>query len=218
MKFTMTKMAAGLVLAGVAMSAQAADVAWTGTFAMYDGSDEQMDANDGAPGLLADVTGFIDIDAGTFSLASTNTFFGVTWSTSGGILFGPGTYTVSTIDGVDGVAGDGVDGGDYTFTVGEGQLGAQIDFTWSVNTGIDVVMVWDVATIGGVTTYTSTDWDGDGAPGAGMIDGPFPNFSANFDMEHEEVIAPVPEASTYSMMLAGLGLIGFAVRRRRLKA
>jgi hypothetical protein len=31
-------------------------------------------------------------------------------------------------------------------------------------------------------------------------------------------IAPVPEASTYGMMLAGLGLVGFAVRRRKLMA
>ena len=30
----------------------------------------------------------------------------------------------------------------------------------------------------------------------------------------EAVFAPVPEASTYAMMLAGLGLVGFAVRRR----
>lgn len=30
--------------------------------------------------------------------------------------------------------------------------------------------------------------------------------------------APVPEASTYGMMLAGLGLVGFAVRRRKLMA
>ena len=28
------------------------------------------------------------------------------------------------------------------------------------------------------------------------------------------VAAPVPEADTYAMMLAGLGLVGFAVRRR----
>lgn len=32
------------------------------------------------------------------------------------------------------------------------------------------------------------------------------------------VQAPVPEASTYGMMLAGLGLVGFAVRRRKLMA
>ncbi|NDP47067.1 MAG: PEP-CTERM sorting domain-containing protein [Sulfuriferula multivorans] len=32
------------------------------------------------------------------------------------------------------------------------------------------------------------------------------------------VVAAVPEASTYGMMLAGLGLVGFAVRRRKLVA
>lgn len=32
------------------------------------------------------------------------------------------------------------------------------------------------------------------------------------------VAAPVPEASTYGMMLAGLGLVGFAIRRRKLVA
>lgn len=31
-------------------------------------------------------------------------------------------------------------------------------------------------------------------------------------------IAPIPEASTYGMMLAGLGLVGFAVRRRKMVA
>ena len=31
-------------------------------------------------------------------------------------------------------------------------------------------------------------------------------------------VAAVPEASTYGMMLAGLGLVGFAVRRRKLMA
>lgn len=31
-------------------------------------------------------------------------------------------------------------------------------------------------------------------------------------------VNPVPEASTYGMMLAGLGLVGFAVRRRKLMA
>jgi 5'-nucleotidase / UDP-sugar diphosphatase len=28
-------------------------------------------------------------------------------------------------------------------------------------------------------------------------------------------IAPVPEADTWAMLLVGLGLVGFAVRRRR---
>jgi hypothetical protein len=120
------------------------------------------------------------------------------------MLFGPGTHTVSTADPAPAVSG-----GNYTFTVGAGQLGGQVDFAWGGTTGIDVVMVWNKAVVGPNMTYTSTDWDGNGTPGAGMIDGPFVGFSANFDMA-----APVPEASTYGMMLAGLGLVGFAVRRR----
>jgi len=206
MKFTKTLLA--VALAAASTGALAAPVAWTGAFSMYNPVGGQLDANDGAPGITAAVTGFIDTAAGTFTLASTDTFFGVNWSTTGGTLFGPGTYTVSTVDPAPGVSG-----GTYTFTVGAGQLGGQIDFAWGTTTGIDVVNVWNVATVGGVTTYTSTDWDGDGILGGKMIDGPFQGFSANFDMA-----AAVPEASTYGMMLAGLGMVGFAVRRRKLMA
>ena len=152
--------------------------------------------------LTANVTGFIDTVAGTFSLASTDTFFALLWSTSGGTLY-TSTFTHSTVDPAPAVSG-----GSYVgVPVGAGQLGGAIDFAWGGTTGIDVVMVWNV--VG--NTYTSTDWDINGILGAGMIDGPFPGFSANFHMA-----APVPEASTYGMMLAGLGLVGFAVRRRKL--
>lgn len=197
-----------LALAGASMGANAVAVPWTGAFTMYNPGGVQMDANDAAPGLAAAVTGAIDVAAGTFSLASTDTFFAVNWSTTGGTLFGPGTYTHSTVD--PGCGATVACGGSYTFTVGAGQLGGVVDFAWGTTTGIDVLMVWNVATAGGMTTYTMTDPDGDGTPGTDMIDGPFPSFSANFNMS-----APVPEASTYGMMLAGLGLVGFAARRRK---
>jgi len=201
-----TAIATALLLASGA--ANAAPVDWTGTFAMYNPVGGQLDANDGAPGVLAAVTGQIDVDAGTFSLASEDTFFGVNWSTSGGTLYGEGTYTVSTVDPAPGVSG-----GDYTFTVGAGQLGANIDFAWGGTTGIDVVMVWDVIDNGdGTTSYISTDWDNNGVLGAGMIDGPFGGFSANFDMTTSEV--PVPAA----VWLFGSGLIGLAGIARRRKA
>lgn len=41
-------------------------------------------------------------------------------------------------------------------------------------------------------------------------------FNANWMLEG--VMTTVPEASTYGMMLAGLGLVGFAVRRRKMMA
>lgn len=121
MKFTKAILA--VALAAASTGAMAVPVAWTGTFAMYNPVGGQLDANDGASGVVALVTGFIDVAAGTFSLASTDTFFGLPWTTSGGTLFGPGTYTVSTVDPAPGVSG-----GTYSFTVGAGQMGGVIDF------------------------------------------------------------------------------------------
>jgi len=43
--------------------------------------------------------------------------------------------------------------------------------------------------------------------------GPFKNIQWAIHLEGE--VLPVPEASTYGMMLAGLGLVGFAAARRR---
>lgn len=208
MKLTKTLLA--IALAGASSAALAVPVAWTGGFNMYNPVGGQLDANDGAPGQTAAVTGFIDTAAGTFSLASTDTFFGVPWTTSGGTLYNAGTYTVNVNgDGANAPAGSE----NVTFTVGAGQLGGNVNFAWGATSGIDVFMVWNVATVGPNTTYTSTDFDGDGILGKKMVDGPFQGFSANFNMT-----APVPEASTYGMMLAGLGLVGFAVRRRKLMA
>ena len=35
------------------------------------------------------------------------------------------------------------------------------------------------------------------------------------EIEFDEFVSPVPEASTYNMMLSGLGLVGYMVYRRR---
>ena len=208
MKFTKTLLA--VALAAASTGAMAAPVAWTGDFLMFNPVGGQLDSNDGAAGNTAFVTGFIDQAAGTFSLASTDTFFGVPWSTTGGTLYGAGTHTVNVNgDGADAPAGQNM----VTFTVGAGQVGGNINFNWGASTGIDVFQVWNVSTVGANTVFTSTDFDGNGILGKGMVDGPFQGFAANFNMA-----APVPEASTYGMMLAGLGLVGFAVRRRKLVA
>ncbi|MEW5873499.1 MAG: PEP-CTERM sorting domain-containing protein [Chloroflexota bacterium] len=49
-----------------------------------------------------------------------------------------------------------------------------------------------------------------------IVGGSFNNFIGTWKITG--VAAPIPEASTYGMMLAGLGLVGFAVRRRKLMA
>jgi hypothetical protein len=65
--------------------------------------------------------------------------------------------------------------------------------------------------------YYSLDWTstiqsstGDVSNGATGFD----SFTADWHLEGIGSVAAVPEASTYGMMLAGLGLVGFAVRRR----
>ncbi len=203
MKFTMTKIAAAAALAFASSAAMAAPVAFdnngAANFTMYD-------PTGAVNGNFNDISGFVDLANMTFGVSSPSPFFGLPWTASGGTLYGAGTHTVN-------VNGDGANAnsgtGDVTFTVGAGQMGGNINFAWGATTGIDVFMVWDITG----NNWVSSDIDGNGIPGLGMIDGPFPGFSANFNFA-----APVPEASTYGMMLAGLGLVGFAVRRRKLMA
>ena len=64
-------------------------------------------------------------------------------------------------------------------------------------------------------SYVQTNWSGGrwndhGAP-------TFPNQANGYLVEYSAVGA-VPEPETYAMMLAGLGLLGFAARRRKQKA
>jgi hypothetical protein len=200
MKLTFTQFAAAAILATASTGALASPVAWNGSFALYDPTLGTIDGSN-------DVTGYIDMAAGTWSIASTTPFYGVLWTASGGTLYGPGTYTVNVNgDGLDAYSGDG----NVTFTVGAGQLGGNIDVSWNLNNGIDVFQVWEVTTIPGVETlYTSIDGDGNGLPGMKIIDGPFVGLDVGFNM------AAVPEASTYAMMLAGLCLVGGMVARRR---
>lgn len=185
MKKTAIALALTLGTAGVA---QSVPNPWTGAFCMFDGTGGVV--SDISWGTLCDeqVTGNIDTAASTFSVASTQAFFGNSWTAHNGVLLTPGTYTV-----------DSIEGGVYTnVTVGPGQLGGHILFDWgSAAVNIDVIVVWDI-TVDATTgddVYTSSDvtaGSGTGAntpivapsgwPGLKMIDGAFPGFSANFNM------------------------------------
>ncbi|MFC1589229.1 VPLPA-CTERM sorting domain-containing protein [Pseudomonadota bacterium] len=162
-----------------------------------------LDATGGYVGGAADVVGAIG--GGTWSVASGTAFFGQNWTAHSGTTFGPGTYSIATIEG-----------GTFTgITVGAGQVGGHILFNWGVVADIDVVNVWDVA--GDV--YTSTDVlngspaAGDGVLGLGMIDGAFAGFNANFDFVAPAAV-PVPAA----VWLFGSGLLGLVGVARRKKS
>ena len=187
-----TAIAASIALMLGSGAVSAAPMA-SATFTMLDGTGATV-------GVDTSVTGAIG--GGTWSVASTATFFGLTWTAHDGTTFGPGTYSFDTLTG-----------GVYTgVEVGAGQIGGHILFDWGATADIDVVNVWDVNGL----VYTSTDGiatnpvNPDGVRGYGMLDGAFPGFNANFDF----TAVPVPAA----VWLFGSGLLGLVGVARRRKA
>ena len=185
-----SRIALSLALA-LGTSVASAATMTSGTFDMYTGTGNLMNSD---PAITGDIGG------GTWSVASTNVFFGGLWTAHSGTTFGPGTYSFDTVQA-----------GSYTnVVVGAGQVGGHILFNWGANTDIDVVNVWDVAS--GV--YTSTDVvegaGADGILGLGMIDGAFVGSSANFNF----TAVPVPAA----VWLFGSGLLGLVGVARRKKS
>lgn len=216
MKFAITKMAAALVLAGASTAAMAVPVTTGGVFDMfsqkgYDNTSALLGpAGTGTTGSDSTITGFVDYSAGTWGVASTTPFFGVNWTASNGTLIkAPGDYALNTLTGLVTLAPPTAptNDGSMHFTVGAGQMAGAIDFQWGTNSGIRVVDVWNINSNGSLTASR--------APG--MENGPFNGFNAAFHLTAANLAptAAIPEASTYGMMLAGLGLVGGMVARRR---
>ena len=95
--------------------------------------------------------------------------------------------------------------------------------TWAVQTTADTTKTlataqnfWFLTTSSTTSTAQATktafgvDLNGNGSIGTGE----FGEWSVNAAAGTITYTAPVPEASTYGMMLAGLGLVGFMARRR----
>ena len=205
------------------------------TFIMYDPAGNLVSNTCGGSGNCPNgvdptLTGTIDVGSGTWSVASSETFFGSNWLAHDGSSFGPGTYTFGTAPS---------SGPKYTgMVVGAGQVGGHVLFDWgnpsTVTTcgvaecSIDVINVWNVNTAAGVTTYTSVDFavnksnfsqtsstviGPDGIPGAPILDSAtFLSFHPNFDMTTTSAV-PVPAA----VWLFGTGLLGLVGVGRRKK-
>lgn len=238
MKFTMTKIAAGLVLAIAASGAQAAAVtsltieeigaSGVGTSAAGTGgglfyfstTSQQPDGSGGISFVSAGTTDGAIIPGtvqgnGAFATGfayggTTPNFFANSCganqtgcTTSLGATYNAGTLSLALSNF----------GGYYTsfstqFTLSPD--GVQQPFTVSAS----------ALGAGGLAAnqfYYTADWTHTilaSEPG-GMF---FANQVADWHLEGVGTVAAVPEASTYGMMLAGLGLVGFAVRRRKLVA
>ena len=212
MQFKPTLLA--VALAASSFGVQAAPVTTGGVFAMsyglgYDTS-TTVPPPTGSMGTF-NVTGFVDQTAGTWGVASTSPFFGANWTASGGkLITAPGSYSLNTTTGAIGAGTGIVSGTDgiMNFNVGANQIAGYINFAYGTSSNIRVVNVWDVNANGSLTAVA--------APG--MENGPFPGKNAAFELTTPGLYtatAPVPEASTYGMMIVGLGLVGAAVMRRR---
>ncbi|AAZ97753.1 hypothetical protein Tbd_1800 [Thiobacillus denitrificans ATCC 25259] len=209
MKFAITKMAAGLVLAGFATVASAVPTAITsmtvtgGTFSMNGGAADSFIAANIDPAFdVVGGYGTVNLNAPTSGLFN----FGVFGPVS--VFTGPGSTTPF---GGSSIAPGG------PVPSGTAELGGALNIDMSS---------W--------TAYWNGNYFNQGAAGVtGTVDaagnytmswtstisgGPFDGSTGGWTVNGTLAVAPIPEASTYGMMLAGLGLVGFAVRRRKLVA
>ena len=223
MKFTMKKIVAGVVLAAAATGAQAVEVV---TWNLVDYNNDGLISDFkffGAPTgnsgnkfgasvttgdpLCANGTAICDAIAMNTGVIGTNVF-STGFDFGGTGIFRPNIY--------GNIAAD-ITGGVLTFSALD--FGGEFNgtqFNLAPDGGPANVTVEAFTDLGGgeygvVARYVST-----------IQGGTFDGFAANFRLEGVMATggttAPIPEASTYGMMLAGLGLVGFAVRRRKLMA
>lgn len=203
MKLAITKIAAAVALSAAAMSAQAVTfdsmTVTGGTFEMGGTSGTFITQN---------ITPGLDV------LASNNQQIN-----TGGPLFnygGFGGVNVFVSDGTYMPFGGAAAGGSATAPSASGDLGGTMSAdlsAWTANWngnnfGQGAVATGTVDAMGNYSISWSKVVEG----------GPFGGMTGNWTMTGTVAAAPVPEASTYGMMLAGLGLVGFAVRRRKLMA
>lgn len=234
MNFTKTMMALAIGSVGImgAVSAHAASVSAGDTLSITAG----VDAFDGNGN-------FTNVSSGSYFAMDTNGNLKIAGSEkvaisqgTTGLVIGTTTAAGASHAGAP-TAGDtnaitapwaffGNTGSDYLTTAVTGSTEAGLNFSgWTVTwNGIAAIPMgsgaWGAGYTNGVANFS---WDGTNG-GAYTLDyhGTVPLGDPSgfggvaYALHLEGTVAMVPEASTYGMMLAGLGLVGFAVRRRKL--
>lgn len=224
MKFTMTKIAAGLVLAAVATGAQAVSVSsWDLIDFNSDGLISDFRFNNAPTGNSGNKFGRLDTTgaatapncpaSGCVAIAMNTGAIGSNVFTSGFDFGGTGIFMPNIFGNI--AANIDTSGpitpSDLTFSALDfGGLFNGVQFNLAPDGGTSSVVVESLVDLGGGNYGATIRYVGT------VQGGTFDGFQSNWRLEG--VMAAVPEASTYGMMLAGLGLVGFAVRRRKLVA
>ena len=206
MKFAITKMAAGLILAGFATVASAVPTAITtmsvtgGSFSMNGGPADSF--------IAANIDSNFDL-VGAYGTANTGA------PATGLFNFGFfGPVSAFTGPGLTAPFGGTSEAPGGAVPSGTAELGGALNIDMSAWTAF-----WNsnyfnqgnssvVGTVDALGNYTMS-WD------STIVKGPFDGSTGTWVMNGQLAVAAVPEASTYGMMLAGLGLVGGMVARRR---
>jgi len=161
--------------------------------------------------VIGTPTGSLSLDA-----ASPNTFItGDGANPTSPVLSGTPTFNgpVSMLFSTD-LAGVGLDGG-YFDAIGGTAItafardGTVLGSVTNTGTGIEFL---GLVTDNGANLIAGLQFSLVGSEPAG-----FAIDNLRFGTTEQVVVTPVPEPETYALLLAGLGLLGFAARRRRLK-
>lgn len=205
MKVAMTKIAAATVLAFAAAGAQAATLNVTSL--MADTGSFNLGGSPGTPGS------WNFAGAGTELIGAINTSLGTSFTFFGGpvhVFLGDGTYIDPNLTVPAPVA---VQGGNPVSAVVDDVAGTiTVDLSaWTAS--------WNGTNFNQGNTMATGTWNAmTGAYNIGwsstVVGGSFNGQTGNWTLQGTAVAA-VPEAETYAMMLAGLGLVGTMVARRR---
>lgn len=163
-------------------------------------------------GWADSVTGTYDSDTGAISLYLENLWGFYNIPIVGQVFTSPGSYSWEAClpDGsVQCTAPTPI-----TADVAAGQWAMHGLYAWTTSPNIDTVSVWDVTPgANGIIYLAAVDGDGNGVPGVGEVDGPFPGFSIALDLTLTPTAVPLPAAAWF--LASGLlGLIG-VIRRSK---
>ena len=200
MKFTMTRIAAAAVLAVASTGAMAVPVAAV--------SMEAATGSFNLGGIPASPSSWAFSGAGQNLIGDINVAYGSSFT-----FFATPVYAFS---------------GDGTFAPHGGQavqggapISAMLDATGTITVDLSSWTAWWGGTnFNQGSSVAMGTWDSvtgayDIAWSSTVVGGPFDGQTGNWTLQG---VAAVPEASTYGMMLAGLGLVGGMAARRRKQA
>jgi hypothetical protein len=220
MKFTMTKIAAGLALVAASAGVQAAAVSSiTVTGGDFNMGGDFSSGSCGAGGPFGSWQCLTGGDNNTLTAGSTSSPASITaFNFFGGpvtsFLASSAASAANANDWTSGFQGV-TDGSTITLNLG-GFYANWNGTNFLQGTDSTGANGTSTAATGTVTNWNGTSGDFDITWHSYITTAPFDTQTGYWHLTG--TVAAVPEASTYGMMLAGLGLVGFAVRRRKLVA